>query len=296
MSGTDGRVLVTGATGKQGGAAAAALLRDGWRVRALTRDPSSPAARALAAAGAEVVRGEMADRASLDAAVRGADGVFSVQRAAGVMSGGAVDDEVRLGVNVADAALAAGVRHLVYTSVGGADRNTGVPSWETKAVIERHIADIGLSATVLRPVMFMENHASPWVGVRPDGTLRSFLPADRKIQQIAVEDIGAFAALAFADPDAYAGRAIELAGDELTFTEITAAISAAAGRPVRFEHVTPEEMYGELGAPVRALSSADAPVWRADIPALRAEYPPLLTFDAWLKKTGARLIEARLAA
>jgi uncharacterized protein YbjT (DUF2867 family) len=267
-------------------------------VRALTRDPSGAAARALAGAGAEVVRGDMADRASLDAAVRGADGVFSVQQAGVVPSGRPVEDEdeVRQGVNVAGAALAAGVRHLVYASVAGADRNTGVPSWETKWRIERHIADIGLPATVLRPVMFMENHASPWVGVRPDGTLRSFLPPDRAFQQIAVEDIGAFAALAFADPGAYAGRAIELAGDELTFTEVAAAISAAVGRPVRFEHVTPEEMYGELGRPVRALSTADGPVWQAGIPALRAEYPALLTFDAWLKRTGARLIEARLAA
>lgn len=147
-------VLVTGATGQQGGATARHMLAAGWRVRALVRDLQSPAAQALAVAGAELVAGDMTEPASLDAATKGVYGVFSVQPAAA--SPHFNRHEVPMGRAVADAAAAAGVEHLVYASVGGADRQPESDGVNTKWEIEQHIRALGLPATVLRPVMFMD--------------------------------------------------------------------------------------------------------------------------------------------
>ena len=146
-------ILVTGATGQQGGAVVRHLRTQGFAVRALTRDGQSPAARALAAEGVEVVQGDLDDRASLDRALAGAYGVYSVQNFA--LTG--VEGEVRQGTTLADAAKATGIQHFVYSSVGSADRQTGIPHFESKFRIEEHIRAIDLPHTILRPVFFMEN-------------------------------------------------------------------------------------------------------------------------------------------
>ncbi|MEV4747881.1 NmrA/HSCARG family protein [Streptosporangium sp. NPDC049248] len=281
-------VLVTGATGKQGGATARRLLADGWQVRALVRDPSAEAAQALAGAGAELVKGDMRDRASLDAAAEGVHGVFSVQPTAAPPH---FDDEVRCGVNVAEAALAAGVEHLVYTSVGGVDRDTGISHWDTKWEIEQHIRTLGLPYTILRPVMFMENHTSGPFGVFGETPLIRIIPPHSTIQLIAVTDIGAFAGLAFADPGGYLGKAIELAGDELTRQQLVTAIEEAVGRPLSTEPVSPERLR-ETGVNVDDVTRAESfGGWRADIPALRALHPDLMDFAAWLKREGRSRFE-----
>lgn len=286
MTGTDNAVLVVGATGNQGGATARRLLADRRPVRALTRNPDSPKARALAAAGAQLVVGDLDDRASLDKAVAGASGVFSVQGAGGLIPNYSVDDEIRHGRAIADAAKDAGVRHFVYTSVAGAERATGIPSWESKWQIEQHLHQIDLPATVLLPVMFMENtlSGSP-LGVQPDGTLSYFVPPDRPTQLIAVDDIGTFAGLAFANPEEYLGRRIELAGDELTFTHIAATISRAADRPVRYQQIQLTAFTdNDLDSQPERQNDENDSVWRADIPALRVLHPQLQTFDRWLQR------------
>ncbi|GAA2317080.1 NmrA/HSCARG family protein [Nonomuraea roseoviolacea subsp. roseoviolacea] len=291
---TERTVLVTGATGQQGGATARALLTAGWHVRALVRDPGAPAARRLAEAGAEIVPGDMGDRDSLAEAVRGAHGVFSVQPAAGPPHG--VAEEVRLGVNVADAAHAAGVRHLVYASVGGADRDSGISHWNTKWEIEQHIRALGVPATILRPVMFMENHARPHYGVTGDAALVRVIPPRATVQLIAVTDIGAFAALAFADPDRYVGKALELAGDELSRDALVAAIGRATGRPVDVEPI-PAERRAALGLGAADMEAVDSfGGWRADIPALRALHPGLMDFETWLEREGKVQFDALFAA
>ncbi len=149
----DRTILVGGATGNQGGAVLRQLLAAGWQVRALSRTPSSPKAQALAVRGVEVVAGDMNTVSSLVRALDGVYGVFSVQN---FMDAG-VEVEVQQGKNLADAAKQAGVSHLVYSSVGGAERSSGVAHFESKGAIERHIQGLGLPATILRPVLFMEN-------------------------------------------------------------------------------------------------------------------------------------------
>jgi len=276
-------ILVTGATGQQGGATARHLLAKGWRVRALTRDPNKPAAQALAAQGAEVVIGDLEDRASLDKVLAGVYGVFSVQQFLGLGSEG----EIRQGKTLADAAKAAGVQHFVYTSVGGAERKTGIPHFESKFTIEQYIQAIGLPVTILRPVFFMENfkiYAGPQ---EVDGilTLTQPLRPDKTMQMIAVDDIGALAALAFEKPQEFIGRALEIAGDELTMPQVAEVFSRITGQPHRFVELPLEQVRTVNAEGTIMLEWFNESGYQANIPALRAIYPEMTTFETWLLKT-----------
>ncbi|MEV1011057.1 NmrA family NAD(P)-binding protein [Streptomyces sp. NPDC049881] len=281
-------VLVTCATGRQGGATAAHLLRGGWTVRALVRDPAAPAARALAAAGADLRTGDLDDEDALAAAAEGVHGVFAVTP----------DDhdperETARGTRIVDAAVAAGAAHVVFASVGGADRDSGFPYWASKWRVEQHLAATGVPATVLRPVRFMENHTIPGLpfgGITGDELVHLFHP-EAPVQLIATDDIGAFAALAFADPETWAGQALELAGDEMTSPAAAELIGRAIGRPLTYRQVTPEG----TGLPPETaadLLSRRTGQWQADIPALRKLHPGLMDLPTWLARGGAARVQA----
>ncbi|AEM81480.1 NmrA family NAD(P)-binding protein [Streptomyces violaceusniger] len=290
-------ILVTGATGQQGGATARRLLADGHHVRALTRDTTSPAAVALASAGAELVAGDLDDRASLDAAARGAHGVFSVQPTPGMPGLPAEygpDDEVRRGRNVADAAQAAGAQLLVYASAFGADNDSGLSTLESKRRIEEHIGAIGMPATVLRPTSFMENLLHPVWGLR-GGALATPYNPDTRQQFIALSDIAAFAALAFDDPDRFRSRAFDLAGDTLTPPETAAAISRATGHEVPYVHIPLDAVRAQSEEAARGIQSLNDGIYPlVDIEPLRALHPGLLTFKDWLTHHGAARFKALL--
>lgn len=230
-------VLVVAATGRQGGAVVRHLLADGWHVRGLTRNPHSPAARALAARGVEVVAGDLDQPASLAAAMQGAYGVYSLQD---YWETG-LEREVAQGVAAADAAAAAGVSHFVYASVGGAERTAGlgITHFEGKARIERHIRHIGLPASILRPVSFFENFITPrYIRAMVDkGIFRFPFPPGRPFQMVAVDDIGRLAARAFAEPERFVGLSVEVASDMLTMEQFAAACGEAIGRAVRFKEL-----------------------------------------------------------
>jgi len=278
-------IAVQGATGQQGNAAARNLLKQGWQVRALTRDVTKPAAKALADLGAQIVRTENDDRASLEAALRGAYGVYAVQNP--WLSGDGVQGETRQGKLIADVAKSVHIQHFVYASVGGADRSSGLAHFESKWQIEQHIRSLGLPATVLRPVFFMDNFnwsrpyllngAFATIGMRPG----------RALQMIGVEDIAAFTALALDNPREWAGKALELAGDELTEQQMVEILGRVIGRPVQ---VTPQQSWGgsdEIRAEQqKSVDWFNGPGYQADIPALRKLYPGLHTFEQWLGLTG----------
>ena len=226
-------IVVTGATGRQGGAVARHLLLEGWGVRALTRKPSSAKARALAELGAEVVKGEMSDRASLEAGFKGAYGAYSVQNP---MTSG-LEGEVRQGTLVADVCSAAGVRHVVYGSAGTGKSGTGIGSWESKLQIEAHMRALGLPVTVLRPMAFMELMMDK--GYFPAASTWHVMPmlmgGSRPVGWLCVDDLGAIAAKVFASPDEFIGREIKLASDVKSIDEcreIHRAVTAKA--PPRF--------------------------------------------------------------
>lgn len=291
----DGKIiLVTGATGQQGGAVARALLAGGWPVRALTRHPFGAASTELWKAGAEIITGNFDKRDALEVAVQGVHGVFSVQPPGFDGTDFTTADEVRQGRNIAEAAKAAGVQHFVYTSVGGADRNSAVPHFETKWAIEQHIHTIGLPATILRPVSFFELYLSPYVSLQ--GNVLSFVPdPETRMQHIAVEDIGIFARLVFERPSEFLGRALEIAGDELSLAEIARGIGAATGRSIQYAQY-PRELFEQnpvLGALLHFIRRRG---FAAEILALRTLHPGLLTFDRWLQRSAKAKFEALLAA
>lgn len=227
--GTD-RILVTGATGQQGGAAARELLAAGHKVRAMTRNPEGESAKELLALGAEVVKGDLDDIASLERALAGVWGVYSLQN---TWEAGVEKEEVQ-GKRLAELARKAGVTHFVYASVGSAHRKTGVPHFDNKARVEDTVRGLNFpSWTIVRPVFFMENLIAP--GSKPaidGGTLALGMPSDVPLQMIAVADIGKYVRLAFERHQDLNGKALDIAGDSLTMTRTAELIAQAAGRPV----------------------------------------------------------------
>lgn len=233
-------IVITGATGQQGGATARELLKAGHRVRAVTRKPDGDAAKALAALGAEVVKGDLDDAASLQKAFAGAWGVFAVQN---TWEAGVEKEEVQ-GVRAAEVAKAAGVKHFVYASVGSAHRRTGIPHFDNKARVEAKVRQLGFpSFVILRPVFFMENLAGPWFKPYIDqGNLAVGIKPGTKLQMIAVADIGKYGKLAFEKHAELNGKALDIAGDELTMPQTAEIIGKAAGKPVTHFQVPIEDV------------------------------------------------------
>ncbi len=235
MASRRGVVVVTGATGRQGGAVARHLLSDQWAVRVLTRRPDGPAARALAALGADVVRADMMNKRELRHACRDAYGVYSVQN---FMPGG-TDAEIIQGKNVADAAKATGVQHLVYGSAGTGATDTGIPSWNSKLAVEAHIRAVGLPLTVLRPMAFMELMTDK--GFFPPVSTWSLMPKlmgqDRPLGWMCVDDLGGITARVFGEPARFVGAELSLASDIQSIAQCRQMWSEVYGRPPRrFSH------------------------------------------------------------
>jgi uncharacterized protein YbjT (DUF2867 family) len=298
ISRNDAPILVAGATGNQGGATARRLLADGWPVRAVVRDPAAPAARALTEAGAELVRGDFDDRASLAAAFDGVHAAFGVPPVAFGPNGFDPDTEARRGRDFIDAAVAAGVSQIVFSTVASA---SGAPDASAGTIgklrIEDYLREHVAQPTVLRPVRFMTNYLSfGFAGIDgiADGVHRHLFPPDEPMQVIALEDIAEFAALAFAQPDRFAGRTLELAGDQPTPVQAAAAITEATGLPVRYRQLTGDELAAirpEIAETGRRWQAGHR--WHADIEALRVIHPGLRTFADWLAESGAAALLAR---
>ncbi|OLR92798.1 NmrA/HSCARG family protein [Actinokineospora bangkokensis] len=292
----DRPIAVLGATGQQGGAVVSALLAEGVAVRAVVRDPHAPAALALSARGARTVVADQSDPDSLLAAFTGARGVFSVQPSSGQAGSGMTDrDEVAYGTGVVDAAVRAGVPHVVYSSanaVSGAP--TGVGHFDTKAAVEDHVRRAPIWTTILRPAAFMEILLLPGTSLG-GGTLTFLNRADQRVQLVAVADIGRVAAAAFADAAGFAGRTIELAGDAASGEQVAAALSEAAGRPVDYARLPDDVLDADpLLGKLAALIDDGALAGRADLDALRAEFPFLLDLRSWLAGPGAPLLHQAL--
>ena len=297
MSSQHDRILVTGATGKQGGATARTLLAAGIPVRALVRDPHAPAARALAELGAELAIGDFDAPDTIAAAVTDVRAVFGVPPAAFGPNGWNIEAEATRGEALVAASRAAGVEQFVFTGVASFARDK---QWGSngKRRIEQAVADSGMRYTLLRPVRFMENYLArglPVDGIH-DGVHRHLFPADFPVQMIAVDDIAAVAALAFADPDRLHGRTLDLAGAQLPMRAAAAKISEATGIPVRYEEI-PESEAAERGPQIHNVwrLTREGDSWNADIPALREIHPALRTFDTWLAETGTAQLKSLLA-
>ena len=286
-------ILVTGVTGQQGGAVARRLRADGWRVRGLTRDPGAQRARPARDLGVELVAGDLTDGRSLAAPLAGVYGVFAM--ATPFEKG--TENEVAQGNTLGDAAAAAGVAHYVYSSVGSADRKTGIPHFESKALVEEHLKGLGLPLTIIRPVYFMENLVT-WAAQRTDEGLIVPVPLSdtTRLQMIAVDDVAAIAALVFAQPERYLGTAFDVAGDELTFPEAAAVVSAGLGEPVRYVQIPWQTLRDQNEDFYLMYDWFERTGYSVDIEDLRKAYPELLDFRAWVARGGARPLTERVAA
>ncbi len=263
-------VLVTGATGQQGGHVVRELLARRHSVRALTRKPESPNAAALAKRGVTVVAGDYEDQGSIERAVRGVDAVFAMAMPAD----GGEKKETREGINIVHAATAAGVKHLVYSSVAGADRNSGVPHFDSKFEVEKELRKSGVPFTIIGPVFFMDNFLTPWMAAGiSKGSIAMALPPTRRLQQVAVADIAKFAALVMERRADFLGKRIDIASDELTGTTAAEAVSKAAGRQVAYSVIPIDAMRKQNEDAAKMFEWFERVGYDADVVGLRTLYP-----------------------
>lgn len=284
MSHVNKLVVVSGATGNQGGAVARELLAQGFKVRALTRKPDGDAAKALATLGAEIVQGDLDDAASLQGALRGAWGAWAVQNTweAGV------EKEEQQGKAFAKLAKECGIQHYVYTSVGSAHRATGIPHFDNKWRVEETVRALAFpSFAILRPVFFMENLTSAWF-LQGDKIVSALAPTT-KLQMIAVSDIGKMGASLFVDHAKWNGKAVDVAGDARTMSEVCATLSKHLGRTIEYQQIPMDAVRQNSEDFALMLEWFERVGYDADIAAMKSQFGfEPLTLDAWAKAHAAR--------
>src|SRR6201988_2954512 len=273
-------VVATGGTGKQGGAVVKSLLERGHVVRAITRSTDSAKARELANAGVALVRASLEDTAALTKALEGATSLFAMT----TPFEGGTQAETRQGISAADAAKAAGV-HLVFTSAGSANRQTGIPHFDSKYEVEEHIAKISVRATILAPVYFMENL---YFGKEQlaKGIYAATLAPTKTLAQIAVADIGAVAVRVLEDAASFTGKRFDIAGDELSGNDVVAILSRVTGRPFSYFQVPLDVIRQRMGEDaVKMYEWFDRVGYTVERAALRREFPDVAfqDFESWAK-------------
>jgi len=273
-------VLVTGATGQQGGAVTQALLKNGHRVRGLTRNAESPAAKGLAAQGVEIAVGDFTDPGSLVRAASGVDAIFAMT----TPFEQGVEAETAQGLVLIDAAKQANVGHLVYSSVANADQETGVPHFDSKYAVEKAIVASGIPYTIIAPVFFMDNLLQPWMsGTLNEGKLSMAMPGTRPLQQISVANIGVFAAAVIEQRESVFGKRFDIAGDELTNDALAALFAEILDHPVQYEGFPPDAMREQSEDMALMFEWFDAVGYSVDIEGLRRDFPEVgwQRFEEW---------------
>ncbi|MBM3092691.1 NmrA family NAD(P)-binding protein [Ensifer sp. T173] len=283
-------IFVFGATGRQGGSVAKALLKVGWPVRALVLNSTDAASLELEITGVELVQGAFEDTDVIRAAMKDTYGVFSV-----LPANLAAEDEVRYGISIADLAAEIGVDHLVYSSGASVgDELTGVARFDAKPRIEAHVRELRITTTIVRPMIFMEMLVRPGFGL-DEGRLVSLIRPDHSIQLTAVEDIGKFVAAVFADKTRFGGMTLKIASDRVTGHELEAALTEGAGRPIAYARFSDDVLAANADLAHMAKSLEDGPLAECvDLNAMREINPELLTFRSWLAGNGRRALDEAL--
>jgi len=273
-------VLVTGATGRQGGSVVRALLKKGCHVRAFTRNPDTPAALELQQYGVDFAVGDFEDPSSIARAAKKVDAVFLMTTS---FEKGP-EAEVQQGISVIDAVKKAGVKHIILTSVASANKSTGIPHFDSKYEVEHHLEASGVPYTIIAPVSFMENFLSPMAlpSLR-EGVISMVLPPERTQQIIAVADIGSFAATVIERKDECIGMRYDIASEEITGPQIAEILTRVTGREISYIERSMDEMR-TMGADFAKMYEWVLNVgYSVDIPALHEQFPEVgwHTFESW---------------
>ncbi len=275
-------VLVIGATGKQGGAFVQALLKKNYMIKAFCRSASSEKVKKLKEKNVEIIEGNFYNAKSIVNAARYTDAVFFMT----TFTDGP-DKEVEQGIKIADSLKEADVEHIVFSSVASADNNTGIPHFESKYIVEKHIASLGVPYTIIAPVAFMENLLSPWsLPNLKNGKISNALPPDKKIHQIAVEDIGSFAAeIISLGPEAYYKR-FEIAGDSISWLNAADTLSRITGKQIHYESFPVEALKTRGEEMYLMMKWQNKLGYNVDIKSLKEEFPQVEwhTFENWARK------------
>jgi uncharacterized protein YbjT (DUF2867 family) len=271
-------ILVTGATGQQGGSLARLLLQKKHKVYALTRNAQSSSAQDLRNRGANIVKGDLDDSDSLEHAVKDVESVFLM----GTPFEDGTEGEIRRGKLMTDSAKKNGIQHLVYSSVANADKNTGIPHFESKYKVEQHIKNLGIPHTIIGPSFFMENLLGPGL---EQGQLALPLSPSTTLQQSALENIAEFSALVIERRKPFLGKRIDIASDEVTGEQATNILSIMLGYKIRYVPVPLEQVYQGNEDMARMYEWYEKVGTGIDISALHQEYPEVkwLTFRDWAK-------------
>jgi len=277
------KILVTGATGQQGGALARLLLQKKHEVYALIRSTKSesPKAQNLRNLGAKLVEGDLDKPDSLEQATNGIDSVFLM----GTWVEVGTEGEIRRGKMMVDIAKEKKIEHIVYSSVVNADKNTGIPHFESKYKVEQHIKNSGIPYTIIGPTFFMDNLLSYSLAGLQQGQVALPLSPSRILQQSAVENIAEFSALALERRNSFIGKRIDIASDEITGEQAAKVLSNELGHKIRYEQVPMEQ--------IRQASEDLAVMFEwferigtgVDVAALHKQYPEVnwLSFKDWVK-------------
>ena len=275
------KVLVAGATGRQGSAIAQWLLANGHDVVALTRNLAHPGAMRLMRRGARLAWASFADRPAIEEAMQGCSACFLM-----TTPDAGVDFEVEAGTTMAEAAAAAGVPHVVYSSVPAAARATGIAHYDSKRAVERRLVELQVPHTVVAPAFFMDNFVRGWHLDRfREGRLVLPYPPGRKLQQLAIADLARFVTLVLEQRETFLGQRIAIAGDDLTGIEMAATLARVIGRPIVYEEQPLAAAWASdtiLAGTFEHLQRTEPAV---DVSALRARYDiGWHTLDGWARQ------------
>lgn len=279
MANSQRKILVTGATGQQGGALARLLLQKKHKVYALTRNAHSPAAQDLQHKGANIIKGDLDDSDSLNHAINNVESIFLM----GTPFEDGIEGEIRRGKLMVDIAKDKWIEHLVYSSVANADKNTGIPHFESKYKVEQHIKNLQIPYTVIGPTFFMENLLGQ--GLR-QGQLALPLAPSTILQQTALENIAEFSALVLERRDPFLGKRIDIASDEVTGEQISKILSNESGIDIRYVQIPLDRVYQSNEDMARMYEWYEKVGTGVDISKLHQEYPDVnwMTFDKWAEK------------
>lgn len=274
-------ILVTGATGNQGGHVARLLLRKEYQVVALTRTSSSAAAKNLASLGAKVIAGDLRDLASLEKAVKGVDAIFGMTT---FLENG-IESEIQQGINLVEVAHNANIQ-LIFSSVAAANKDTGIPHFDSKREIEKHILQSRIEYTILGPAYFMENLLTYSLEGLKTGVYASPLTPDKRLAQICLDDLANFVAMVLENKAKFIRKRIDIASDELTGTQLVDVLSGALKETIRYEQIPMEQVKQQNKDIATMYEWLETVGFDIDVDGLRRQYPEVHwhSFEDWVKQ------------